>query len=286
MPTTPPHRLENVSDTALWVAAYRAEESERHDALFHDPHARALTGERGFRLLDGVPRGRQRAWPMVVRTVLLDTIVRERLAAGCDFVVNLAAGLDARPYRMELPADLLWIEVDLPAMIDYKRAILDGARPRCRLERIAADLADGDVRRRLLRDLAGRGSRGLVLTEGLLIYLDEETVGELTTELAAAGSYRFWGTDLVSPALLKWMSRSWGRHVAAAGAPFRFAPAAGPGFFAARGWRVVEVHGSFHAAARLDRLPALLALLARIFPEAKSWNPKRAWGGVCLLESG
>lgn len=279
-------RLRNVSDTALWVAAYRAEESERSDALFHDPYARALTGERGFRLLDAVPKGRQRAWPMVVRTVLLDAMVRERLTTGCDFVVNLAAGLDARPYRMELPAELPWIEVDLPEMIDYKRGVLDDARPRCRLERVAADLADGDTRVALLRDLSRRGARGLVLTEGLLIYLDEGSVAALATELAAAGSYRWWGTDLVSPGLLRWMSRSWGDHVAAAGAPFRFAPEEGPGFFAARGWRALEIRGSFHAAGRMRRLPFFYSLLARVFPEPKRWNPKRVWGGVCLFESG
>jgi len=286
VPTASPDRIRNVSDTALWVAAYRAEESERSDALFHDPYARALTGERGFRLLDGVPKGRRRAWPMVVRTVLLDTMVRERLAAGCDFVVNLAAGLDARPYRMALPEELPWVEVDLPEMIDHKRGILDGARPRCRLERIAADLSDGDTRHALLHDLSRRGERGLVLTEGLLIYLDEGSVAELATELAGAGTYRWWGTDLVSPGLLRWMSRSWGDHVAAAGAPFRFAPEEGPGFFAARGWRTLEIHGSFHAAARLGRLPAFLRLLARIFPEPSNWSSRRVWGGVCLFESG
>ena len=29
--------IRNVSDTALWVAVYRAMESERSDALFRDP---------------------------------------------------------------------------------------------------------------------------------------------------------------------------------------------------------------------------------------------------------
>lgn len=286
MSITEPESLRDVSDTALWVAAYRAEETERSDALFHDPYARVLTGERGFRLLDAVPKGRARAWPMVVRTALLDTMVRERLAAGCDFVVNLAAGLDARPYRMELPAELPWVEVDLPGMIDYKRGILGDTRPRCLLERIAADLADGDARRTLLRELSRRGERGLVLTEGLLIYLDEISVGALAEELAEAGRYRWWGTDLVSPGLLRWMSRSWGDHVASAGAPFRFAPEDGPGFFAARGWRTLELHGSLHAAGRMHRLPFLYSLLARVLPEPKSWNPKRVWGGVCLFESG
>lgn len=83
--------VRSVSDTALWVAAYRAEESERPDALFSDPLARRLAGERGFRLLDAMPNGRRFAWPMVIRTVLFDTLLRDRIAAGTDVVVNLAA---------------------------------------------------------------------------------------------------------------------------------------------------------------------------------------------------
>ena len=56
------------------MAAYRAEESERRDALFRDPWARQLAGERGLRALDAMPHGRRFAWPMVVRTVLFDEL--------------------------------------------------------------------------------------------------------------------------------------------------------------------------------------------------------------------
>ena len=279
-------QLRNVSDTALWVAAYRAEESERPDALFQDPFARRLTGERGFGLLGAMPKGRKLAWPMVVRTVLFDRFVLDRLADGVDLVLNLAAGLDARPYRMRLPADLLWIEVDLPAMIDYKRDALAAEVPVCRLERVALDLSDRAARRTLLGEVAARGKKALVLSEGLLVYLAEDEVAALATDLAGGAAFRWWAIDLVSPALLRYMSRSWGREVGRAGAPFRFAPEAGPDFFRAYGWRPAEIHSSFHAAARLHRLPWYYALLARVFPEARRWNPKRIWGGGCLLERG
>jgi len=284
MPTSGPEPLRHVSDTALWVAAYRAEESERSDALFQDPYARALTGERGFRLLEAIPKGRSMAWPMVVRTVLMDQIVRERIAAGCDFVVNLAAGLDARPYRMGLPPDLSWFEVDLPAMIQYKSEILRSARPVCRLERIGADLADAASRAAVLSDLGSRGERGLVITEGLLIYLEPSTVDTLARELSAAASLRWWTTDLASPALLKMLRGSFGKAVAEAGAPFRFGPEDGTAFFVERGWREAEIHSAFHTAARLGRLPWIWSLVARVVPEPKRWKPSRVWSGICLFE--
>ena len=40
--------MRGVALTSLWVAAWRAAESERPDALFHDPFARALAGAEGF----------------------------------------------------------------------------------------------------------------------------------------------------------------------------------------------------------------------------------------------
>ena len=63
-----PNPIRNVSDTALWVAVYRAMETERSDALFHDPYARRLAGERGQAIVDAMPRGKSMSWPMVVRT--------------------------------------------------------------------------------------------------------------------------------------------------------------------------------------------------------------------------
>ena len=108
--------IRNVSDTALWVAVYRAMESERADALFHDPFARRLGGARGQAIVDALPNGAQTAWPLVVRTVVMDDIVQRCVAQGVRTVLNLAAGLDARPYRLPLPADLRWLHVDMPVI--------------------------------------------------------------------------------------------------------------------------------------------------------------------------
>ena len=109
--------LRNISDTANWVAIYRAIESERHDALFHDPFASRLAGERGVRIAKDAEFAEKNSWSFVARTVLFDRFISDAVAGGADMVVNLAAGLDARPYRMELPSKLQWIEVDLPDIL-------------------------------------------------------------------------------------------------------------------------------------------------------------------------
>ena len=43
--------IRNVSDTAVWVAMYRARENDRPNGLFRDPFARRLAGERGEQIL-------------------------------------------------------------------------------------------------------------------------------------------------------------------------------------------------------------------------------------------
>ena len=145
MPTSTP--ITHVSDTARWVAIYRAMESERPDALFRDPFARRLAGPRGEEIVRAMPRGRSMAWPMVVRTAVMDElIVRAVERDGVHTVVNLAAGLDTRPYRLPIPGALRWIEADFADLLAYKEQQLAGDKPRCQLERVAIDLTDGDAR--------------------------------------------------------------------------------------------------------------------------------------------
>src|SRR2546422_10610586 len=142
--------ITSVSDTAHWVALYRAIESERPDALFRDPYARRLAGERGEQALRHMGGGAAWAWPMVVRTVVMDELLLRLIRdQGADTVLNLAAGLDARPWRLDLPPSLHWIEADLPEMIAFKRESLAGERPRCALEQLELDAADPDARRAL-----------------------------------------------------------------------------------------------------------------------------------------
>jgi len=276
--------IRNVSDTARWVAAYRARETERPDALFRDPYARRLAGERGERIAETVQLASGGDWPLVVRTLLFDEFIMAEVARGADLVVNLAAGLDARPYRMSLPAKLRWVEVDLPEILDYKEQVLAREHPVCDLERIRLDLAHTVVRRELFKRLAGSAKRALVISEGLLIYLEPESVAALARDLSAAGpSFTRWLVDLASPGLLKIMSRSAGEHLDRAKAPFRFGPAEGPGFFKPHGWRAVAVRSYLKEAARVHRLPLLLRLLAML-PDSNGRQGGRPWAAACLLE--
>ena len=109
--------IRNISDTARWAALYRARETERSDAIFRDPCARRLAGERGEDIANEIQFSTKHSWSWTARTYLFDQFLLDALRDGYDMVINLAAGLDARPYRMDLPARLKWIEVDLPEIL-------------------------------------------------------------------------------------------------------------------------------------------------------------------------
>ena len=76
--------ISNVSDTARWMAAYRAAESARHDALFNDPFAERFAGERGHAIAAAAPRLTRNGWWWVTRTKLIDDLVAESVQNGCD----------------------------------------------------------------------------------------------------------------------------------------------------------------------------------------------------------
>jgi methyltransferase (TIGR00027 family) len=278
--------IRNVSDTALWVAIYRAMESERSDAIFRDPYARRLGGERGQAIVDAMPRGKVMSWPMVVRTAVMDEIVLRCVRQGAATVLNLAAGLDARPYRLDLPPTLRWLHVDLPDMVDYFRSHMAGEIPRCQLEFIAADLREADARRDVFARAAGHGPV-LVITEGLLVYLEPENVAELARDLHDVARARWWLSDLASPMLLKYLERQWQPLLKQGNAPFRFGPAESTGFFAPFGWRELEYRSHWDESLRLKRtMPNMwMWKILRWLQPKKRREAMNRFSGIILLEA-
>lgn len=275
------HKLiENVSDTARWVAFYRAMESDRPDALFQDPWAKRLAGERGAAIVRHIPRAEAMAWALIVRTCVFDELILRAIQRdGVDVVLNLAAGFDTRPYRLALPPTLKWIEVDLPELLDHKEKEMARETPVCGLERVRLDLSDAGARRGLFGRIAGMGERVLVASEGLLLYLTPEQVGPLASDLHARPSFRWWITDLLSPALRRRLHKSWGSHLEGASSLYQFAPEDGPAFFRPYGWEVAEFRPVFDEGRRLGREMPLARLLA--------WIGRIGFGkgaGVALLE--
>jgi methyltransferase (TIGR00027 family) len=272
--------VRTISDTALWVAYFRARENERADALFRDPFAERLAGERGFQIAHDLREGNKQQWVWAARTYLCDEFVTREIAGGADLVLNLAAGLDARPYRMDLPESLRWVEVDLPEIISYKQQILARDEPKCRLERIALDLAQREERMKLFSRLDLEAKRVAVLAEGLLVYLTNDEAGSLARDLGEHVHFRSFILDLASPLQLRFMQWTMGKQLSGGGATLKFAPSEGPDFFRPYGWEPNDVQGLQKTAARFNRLPEGAP---RPPEEPNGPMGRLQWSGVCLL---
>ena len=137
------HRpVRNISDTARWVAYFRARETQRPDALFHDPYAERLAGELGSQIANALAEGNKQEWAWTARTYLFDKFLMSEIQAGADLVLGLGAGLDTRPYRLKLASNIQWVEVDLPEILAYKEELLADEKPACQLQRVSLDLLD------------------------------------------------------------------------------------------------------------------------------------------------
>ncbi len=246
-----PAPIENVADTASWVAEIRACESARADALFRDPLAARLAGERGRRIARALPDGAATAWGVVMRTCAIDRLLEDALAAGIDCVVNLGAGLDTRPYRLDLPASLHWVEVDLPPLIAAKNAQLAAETPRCRVERLGLDLRAPGFAAALRARLPPAAGAVLLISEGVIPYLTAERAAELARELRTLPGVRCWLQDYENAGLRRPLPRRWTEALAAA--PLLFQAPNWFEFFREQGWRPARVLTSGEQGARAGR---------------------------------
>jgi methyltransferase (TIGR00027 family) len=129
--------------------------------------------------------------------LLLEALASEKIAT----VLSLGCGLDTRPWRLDVPPDLRWIEADFADMLDYKNALMSAETPRCRREFIAADANDAAQRRNIY--MAVGPAPALMITEGLLMYLPAATVEALAAEAQRTSGVAHWISDIMTTAFMK-----------------------------------------------------------------------------------
>ncbi len=195
------NQIQHVSDTALMVAACRALETVSEDGLIRDPLAERLAGERGMTIARRVPLLEMMRFGVGIRArtldeMLISTIQGEKI----ETVVNLGAGLDTRPWRLELPASLRWIEADYPDTLEYKAGKLVNEKPRCRWEQVPADLASAEDRSKLFASIGSASA--LMVTEGLLMYLPRQAFVAIASQAPQQSGVRHWLLDVASEAVL------------------------------------------------------------------------------------
>lgn len=274
--------ISSVADTALWMAAVRAAEGERADAVFQDPLGSILAGDRGRKIARSFSRRAMIAWGVVLRTTAIDRLINEALQGGVDTVLNLGAGLDTRPYRMELPSQLRWIEVDLPSIIDTKDSKLNGYTPVCTLERIAMDLSDRPARNELFAKCAATSKSMLVIAEGVISYFSNDEIAVLAKELLAMPSAAFWIQDFDNAGTRR-LPKGWAEKLEAA--PFRFQVSDWFEFFKQSGWQPNKIISCAEESQRINRpypLDFPYGLLMRALPKEMRQKIQGLSGAVLM----
>lgn len=199
----------SVGSTAVLVAAARADETSRPDALINDPYARLLVAGAGTGMWenildDSMPQrlaaadaeaaalfAQMRNY-QAVRTHFFDAFFTDASAAGIRQFVILAAGLDSRAYRLQWPAGTHLYEIDQPKVLEYKTKTLTshGVTPIATRHEVPVDLRQ-DWASALMQNNFDPTKPTAWLAEGLLMYLTGEAQDQLfatITELSAPSS--------------------------------------------------------------------------------------------------
>jgi methyltransferase (TIGR00027 family) len=190
-----------VGITALLVAACRAVESSRGDAIAVDSYAAGFVAAGRAALPTTLAEvvADQHSAPtwltltdfVAVRTRVFDDFMK-RDRDGIGQVVLLAAGLDTRAMRMTWPEDFNFYEIDQPAVLGFKASVLTkmGASAPCRHQPVPCDLRS-DWGASLLAAGFSPSVPTVWLSEGLMPYLDATTTRRMLVtmrDLSAAGS--------------------------------------------------------------------------------------------------
>ncbi|MEE2854497.1 MAG: class I SAM-dependent methyltransferase [Actinomycetota bacterium] len=197
----------SVAATATMVAAARALASEAGNPIINDPFAAPLVRAVGLdffrRLVDGEVAGSEGSEgrgkdlgletdSIAVRTRFFDDFFTGAARDGVRQAVILAAGLDARAYRLSWPPGCVVYEVDQPAVIEFKSATMSSlaATPTAERRTVGVDLRD-DWPAALRASGFDATQPSSWSAEGLLMYLPPEAQDRLfdnITELSAPGS--------------------------------------------------------------------------------------------------
>jgi len=182
--------ISSVGLTALAIAGLRAVETHRSDSLASDPFAELFV--QAAKTEVPIPTRpdpdnlflRLNASYVGVRTRFFDEYFTAATSAGVHQVVILAAGLDARAFRLDWAPETDLYEIDQPMVLDFKQRVLDtrGAKPKCRRHLVPIDLRE-DWAGALTAAGFDPSKPTAWLAEGLLSYLPGTTEEKLFDQM-------------------------------------------------------------------------------------------------------
>jgi methyltransferase (TIGR00027 family) len=216
--TTDKIQFTKEKETMLMTLSGRAIQSQWKKPILRDPWAeealrhidydmsKQLTGVAAWRIWRDIG-------PTIIatRAATFDLLTTRYLAEHPDAtVLQVGCGMDSRVFRVNPPASVQWYDVDYPDVIDLRRQLFP--------EREAYHLIGAPLEDLRWLDEVPRDRPGLLIAEGVLMYLSEAEVKALLNAVAShfpGGQIIF---DVVHPMILK----SVGSNVGGTGATYKW----------------------------------------------------------------
>lgn len=189
--------LSGVPATAFLTALARNEATEDPNIDFMDEYAKRFAElcPSGIR---SITRGTIGLSTAITRSRIIDELINEVLLdPSVNCFVNLGAGFDARPYRLQGLSRIRSIEIDLPEILECKEATLSEEDSPGELSRVPCDLTNLDQLAGVLAEHC-RGAKVLLLSEGLLTYFPTSFVSDLASLIVRCNIVSSWITDVMT----------------------------------------------------------------------------------------
>ncbi|WP_158605616.1 SAM-dependent methyltransferase [Amycolatopsis panacis] len=253
------------------MAVERQLESQRSDRLFRDDLAEAFVAAGPSHLSASISEHAPvMSGYLALRTRHFDDWLLERTNSGIPQVVILAAGLDARAYRLPLPADTRVFEIDLPEVVAFKENVLAqlGTEPTCAVTMVGADLREDWPNTLVNSTSFDRTVATAWLVEGVLPYLSDADNDRLLDDVFRLSTpHSHLAAEHVNSAITRFAKEGPGRVVAS---HWKSAVDDPVGWLGRHGW-LATVADQATVAREVDRsLPAVL-------DQAKTGNARLWW---------
>ncbi|HEY9874317.1 MAG TPA: SAM-dependent methyltransferase [Candidatus Obscuribacterales bacterium] len=225
----------NVSFTAKVMAAGRAIETQRSDALFIDPFAEQLAGAEAIEAaIPILEEYEKQGRPFTaVRTRFFDDFLGN-CSQNIQQIVLLGSGMDTRAFRLNWQPGTHVYEIDQPDVLNYKDSVLNAVSPSCERHSISADLREQGWSQLLIEQGYKTSEPSVWVLEGLLYYLNGSEVHNLLTTITNLSTSGSWfGADVINTFVLNG-SEEWAKY-------WRSSCDDPESFFATYGWKASAI---------------------------------------------
>jgi methyltransferase (TIGR00027 family) len=228
--------MKPISKTAFYCCGVRMRDAEREQPVCGDTYARVFMNEQGLQILETFKDETRPNASNVGRHRIIDDLLRQELITHPSLtVVIIGAGFDTRAFRLKGGT---WIELDEPQVITYKEERLPASTSENELQRIPIDFATDSLEQK--HDSSSDRNPVTVVIEGVLMYLEEETIDTLLQTLRRLFPEHKLICDLMTRDFFEKNASTIHEKLTGMGATFKFTIANPEELFVRNGYRQLE----------------------------------------------